>query len=159
MKKRNFLIFLLLFLNILSFSKISITIYEPIRFKDINTRSIGDLIIGEGTLEVVSDNIEEDLDKKIIFKFADTGLLNNGKSWIKIEKFAMDEKEKELIIKEEKKRLKFYAYVKKSELNDNIRNAEDIEGLYKGRVTIVAELYGKPTIIEDKNKKTEKNEE
>lgn len=158
MKRKSFFIFLSIFLNcILSYSKISISIYEPIRFKDVNTRSIGELVIGEGTLEIISDNIEEDLDKKIIFNFAETGLLNNGKRWIKIEKYEMNEKEKELIIKEEKKRVKFYAYVKKSELNDNIRNAEDIEGLYKGRVAIVAELYGKPIIIE--NKEVEKKGE
>lgn len=145
--KKILLSILFLTSYVYTYAQVKISIYEPIRFHAVNVTATGDMLVGEGSLEVTTDNLEEDYQKKIILKFADTGLMNNNKRWIKVSKYEVAEKDKEFLIEETTKRIKFYAYVKKRDLNDGIYQGEDIEGVYKGRLAIVAELYGKPRKI------------
>lgn len=148
-------IFLILFLafNFVSYAKVKISIYEPIRFEKTSTRELSQYVKGTGVIEITTDDLEEDENKKIVLNFAESGLLTNGRRFIRVEKFEVDKKDKEFEIKEKSKRITFYALVHKSELNDMVRTGEDIEGVYYGRLNIVAELYGKPKVVKEEASK------
>ena len=63
MKKLMILSFILI--KSISFSEINIKIFEPIRFKEISTIGLGsDRVIGVGILEISTDDLEIDKDKK-----------------------------------------------------------------------------------------------
>lgn len=148
----------LLIISSVVYGEISIKIFEPIRFKDINTRAVGEYIIGEGTLEISTDRLDDVVDengnvlkdengilmtgdrgKKIEFKIPEFGgLLNNGKRYIKVEKYVMEDSEKNYVVDKEKKHIKIYAYIQKKILNDKSEDASTLEGEYVGRVPIVA---------------------
>lgn len=144
---KKIIVFGLFILGTLSYGEIKIKIHEPIRFKNVNTRAVGDLIVGEGSLEIVTDKLEEDFNKKLILKFPETGLMTNKKRWLKIEKYMMENSEKEFKITQKKKIVKIYALLRRKTLNDKMIDAELLEGEYVGRVPIIIEQYGKP--IED----------
>ena len=96
--RKIFLLSLLYGLYTFSYSDIKIRIYEPIRFKNVNVKAIGDLVVGEGSLEISTDNLEADLNKKLIFKFPDKGAMTNKKRWIEIEKYMMEKNNSVVII-------------------------------------------------------------
>lgn len=154
MKKILALLFMLTIYSF-SFSEIKIKIFEPIRFKDINTRAFGDLIVGEGTIEISTDKLEDDFNKKLIFRFPETGLMTNKKRWLKIEKYMMEDSDKEFKITQEKKHVKIYALLRRSTLNDKGIDTEKLEGEYIGAVPIIIEQYAKPVkkIVENKEEK------
>lgn len=155
--KKMFLGALLVLSNV-AYAEISIRIFEPIRFKDINTRSLGEYVIGEGTLEISTDRLNDVVDengnvlkdengvlmlgdsgKKIEFKIPEYGgLLNNGKRYLKVEKYVMEDSDKNYVVDREKKHIKIYAYIPKKSLNDKNEDASVLEGEYVGRVPIIA---------------------
>lgn len=146
----------LFILGTLSYGEIKIKIHEPIRFKNVNTRAVGDLIVGEGSLEISTDKLEEDFNKKLIFKFPETGLMTNKKRWLKIEKYVMDNSDKEFKITKKRKLVKIYALLRRKTLNDKMIDASILEGEYVGRVPIIVEQYGKPIgKVEETEKKIE----
>lgn len=142
MKKR--LLILLILIYIKSYSEITLKIHEPIRFKNINTKAVGDIIVGEGSIEIISNNLEIDGNKKFIFKFPKKGLMTNKKRWIKIEKYVMEDSDKEFKMIREKKLVKIFAIIERAKLNDQGIRAEDLEGEYIGYIPIIVEQYGKP---------------
>lgn len=133
-----------LFFSSLAFAEVKIAIHEPVRFKNVNTKAYGDVIVGEGALEVLSTKLEDDYGKKIKFRFAEKGVLTNGKRWIEIDKFKMGKDDEEFTITKEKKIVKFYAFLKRRNLNKNELDGSLVEGEYTGQIPIIAELYGKP---------------
>lgn len=134
---------LLLLINCFSYGEVFIKIHEPIRFDEYNTRSIrSDILVGQGTLEVYTDNEKEDIGKKIIFRFPDTGLMTNRKKWIKIEKYATEDKKNEMIISNKRELVKFYAVIDKKKINKG-EDSQIIEGDYIGYVPIILSLYSK----------------
>lgn len=140
MKKRYILIFMLLF-STLTFSEVIVKIYEPIRFKDLNTKSLGeDYIVGEGAFEVSTNNEKEDLGKKIVFRFPDSGFMTNKKNSIKIKKYSMETEEKSMIISTKREIVKFYALVNRREIGKN-KNPKIVEGEYVGYVPVIFSLY------------------
>lgn len=64
-------IILLFMLNsLIALSEIGIKIFEPIRFKEVITNTISsEEVIGEGVLEIATDNLKEDKGKKLKFYF------------------------------------------------------------------------------------------
>ena len=62
---------LLFMLNsLIALSEIGIKIFEPIRFKEVITNTISsEEVIGEGVLEIATDNLKEDKGKKLKFYF------------------------------------------------------------------------------------------
>ncbi len=134
---------LFLMISTFSFSEIDIKIYKPIRFQEVNTNGIiDDYIVGEGTLEISTDT-EEDFGKKLIFNFPETGLMTNRKRWLKIDKYTMEESEKEYVVQYKKKLIKFYAFVKKKNVLEMGLNTDIIEGEYVGYVPLIVGEYGK----------------
>ena len=134
----------ILSITVTTYSEISLKIHEPIRFENINTKAVGDVVIGQGSIEVFSDNLEVDQNKKFVFKFPKKGLITNKKRWVKIDKYIMEDSDKTFKLTSEKKIIKIYAVIERRKLNDQLINAEDLEGEYIGYVPIIVEQYGQP---------------
>ena len=124
-----------------AYGKVSVKIHEPIRFQPHNIRSISNSkLVGKGTLEISTDNEIEDLGKKIVFNFIDSGVMTNKKNWIKVEKYQLKNQKKEMLITKKRELIDVYAIVDKSQFK-NYQEAERIEGEYVGRLPIVLSLY------------------
>lgn len=124
-----------------AYGKVSVKIHEPIRFQPHNIRSISNSkLVGKGTLEISTDNEIEDLGKKIVFSFIDSGVMTNKKNWIKVEKYQLKNQKKEMLITKKRELIDVYAIVDKSQFK-NYQEAERIEGEYIGRLPIVLSLY------------------
>lgn len=140
---KKILLFLILIGNI-SFAEIRLKIHEPIRFENVNTKAVGDIVVGEGSIEVFSDDLENDRNKKFIFKFPKKGLMTNKKRWVQIDKYIMEDSDKEFKMTRDKKIVKIYAVIERRKLNDQFIDGEDLQGEYVGYVPIIVEQYGKP---------------
>ena len=142
MKKIVILIFNLVLFSI-SYSKITVSIFEPIRFKYFNTRTLGsDKIVGEGIIQISTDDKENDIGKKIVIDFPKSGLKTNRKKWIKVEKNHVELLNKSMIISQEIEHIKVYAVLDKRDI-DKGEEANIIEGRYEGYVPIIVSQYGK----------------
>lgn len=135
---------LLLVSYLTSYSELTLKIHEPLRFENINTKGIGDIIIGQGSIEILTDNLDVDRNKKFIFKFPRKGLMTNKKRWLQIDKYIMEDGDKSFRVTREKKLVKIYAFIERRKLNDQVIRAEDLEGEYIGYIPIIVEQYGLP---------------
>lgn len=150
MRKNIFvLLYLLLMVPLLimlprtALAEVSVKISEPIRFKDVNTNSLGeDYILGEGSLEISTDNEKEDIGKKIVFTFPEGGMLSNKKNNIRVKKYSLETEDKSMIISTKKEIIKFFAIADRKEIERN-KDPQIIEGEYVGKVPIVLSLYKK----------------
>lgn len=140
---RILLIYLLLVVNV-AYGEIRLKIHEPIRFENVNTKAVGDIVVGQGSVEVFSDDLENDRNKKFIFKFPKKGLMTNKKRWVEIDKYIMEDADKEFRMTRDKKIVKIYAVIERKKLNSQFIDGEDLQGEYIGYVPIIVEQYGKP---------------
>lgn len=136
-------IIILLILSTSTFAKIIVKVNEPIRFKDINSSELGNIVTGEGIVEIFTDNLEEDLGKKVILRFPTDGLMTNSKKWLIVDKYMIDEGDREIEIIQERRRVKIYAILKKIQIDDKTYTAEQLEGEYVGYAPIIVEVYGR----------------
>lgn len=142
MKKiMSILIFLLCTVNL--FAEIKISIFQHMKFEEMNTRSIKNRIIGTGILEIQAD--EEDYGKIIELTFVEKGLMTNGKNRLDIEKFIVEkEYEDSSIIDRKTTKIKFYGIVDKRELDrKSITQADMVQGEYVGALPIMISVYEK----------------
>ena len=135
---------LLFMLNsLIALSEIGIKIFEPIRFKEVITNTISsEEVIGEGVLEIATDNLKEDKGKKLKFYFPKKGLITNRKKWVKIKEYRLETKNNDFIVTKEVEYVRIYAVLNKRDI-DNGEEAEIIEGEYIGYVPIIVSQYYK----------------
>ncbi len=150
---KNILLILMFMIYFKSYSEITLKIHEPIRFENVNTKAAGDIVVGAGVIEITSDNLEIDRNKKFIFKFPKKGLMTNKKRWVQIDKYIMEDSDKTFRMTRERRLVKIFAIIERKKLNDQIIRAEDLEGEYVGYVPIIVEQYGQPLKING-NKET-----
>lgn len=141
---KKFLLLSLFMLGSLAYGEIRLRIHEPIRFENVNTKSVGDVVVGQGVIEVFSDDLENDRNKKFVFKFPKKGLMTNKKRWVEIDKYMMEDSDKVFKMTRDKKLVKIYAVIERKKLNDQFIDGEDLQGEYIGYVPIIVEQYGKP---------------
>lgn len=141
---KKMLLALMLLSYFKSYSEITLKIHEPIRFENVNTKAVGDIVVGTGTIEIITDNLEVDRNKKFIFRFPKKGLMTNKKRWVQIDKYIMEDSDKTFRITNERKLVKIFAIIERRKLNDQVINVEDLEGEYIGFVPIIVEQYGQP---------------
>ncbi|MGL5311804.1 MAG: hypothetical protein ACRC92_01020 [Peptostreptococcaceae bacterium] len=134
-------IFTFLVMTITSYSEVKLKIHEPMRFENINMTTLPDTIVGKATIELSTDNIEEDFGKKLTFKFPESGLMTNKKRWLKIEKYLMEESDKEIILENERRLVNIYAIIDRKVINDGKMEANFIEGEYVGYLPIIVSQY------------------
>ncbi|MGL6063484.1 MAG: hypothetical protein ACRC0S_00095 [Fusobacteriaceae bacterium] len=135
--------FIFLITGLISYSEIKIKIHEPMRFENINMTTMSDEIVGKATIEVSTDNIEEDLGKKLTFKFPESGLMTNKKRWLKIEKYMMEDSDKNIIVENERRLVNVYAMIDRKVINDGKLEAKFIEGEYVGYLPVIVSQYSK----------------
>ncbi|MGL5725310.1 hypothetical protein [Cetobacterium sp.] len=134
-------LFTFLVMAITSYSEVKLKIHEPMRFENINMTTLLDTIVGKATIELSTDNIEEDFGKKLTFKFPESGLMTNKKRWLKIEKYMMEESDKEIILENERRLINIYAIIDRKVINDGKMEANFIEGEYVGYLPIIVSQY------------------
>ncbi|MGL5725165.1 hypothetical protein [Cetobacterium sp.] len=154
MKIITFLIFLIMYS--ISFSEIKLKIHEPMRFENINMTTLTDTIVGKATIELSTDNIEEDFGKKLVFKFPESGLMTNKKRWLKIEKYMMEESDKNIVLENERRLINIYAVIDRKVINNGEIDVKFLEGEYVGYLPIIvsqySEIKGKSEMLKDKTK-------
>ena len=79
---RVLILFLTIIITNLSYSALRLKIIEPIRFGEVDIKAVGDSVVGQGAIEIFSDDLENDKDKKFIFRFPKKGLMTNKKRGI-----------------------------------------------------------------------------
>lgn len=135
------ILFLVSILSTISFAEIKVRIVEPLKFRDINSTEIGpNQVLATSQIEVYTDNKEEDIGKRVVFKYPDYLLMTNRKKWIKVKKIGMEVKENEIILEKERVPIIFYAILDKREL-DKGENIETIEGEYSGSFPVNFSVY------------------
>ena len=140
---KKLIMFLFILIKSISFSEINIKIFEPIRFKEISTIGLGsDRVIGVGILEISTDDLEIDKDKKLKFNFPKKGLMTNRKKWIKIDEYRLETLNNDFIITKKIEQIKIFTILNKRDI-DNGEEADVIEGDYIGYVPIIISQYSK----------------
>lgn len=143
---KKIIVFLMFSLATISFSKIEIKIFEPLRFEYLNSSQLSrEQIAAHGTIEIKAN--EEDYGKKITFDFPKAGFMTNRKKWIKIERYGMELPDNELIITQEIQHVKFYGLLNRRDI-DQGEDAKIIEGEYTGYVPIIVSEYSSLEVAE-----------
>lgn len=143
--KKIFTLILMFIITIFSYSEIKISIYEHMKFNDINTTNLKDNIIGVGTLQIQAD--EEDFGKELEFVFIKKGMMTNRQNVIPVENFTIDKRElddkrnNKMIIDSKTKLVKFYAVLDRRKISRKRMNDEIIEGEYVGAMPIMISIY------------------
>lgn len=141
MKKIVFSLFTIM--SLVSYAQIKLKIHEPMRFENINTTTMSDVVIGKGVIEIYTDDIENDFGKKLTFKFPEEGLMTNKKRWLKIEKYLMEDTDKNIIIENERRLVNIYAVIDRTTINNGTMEAKFLEGEYVGLLPVVVSEYTK----------------
>lgn len=140
---KRLIILLFMLIKSIGFSEINIKIFEPIRFKEVSTRELGsNKVIGVGILEISTDNLEMDKDKKLKFNFPKKGLMTNRKKWVKIDEYRLETQNNDFIITKKIEQIKVFAILDKRDI-DKGEEADVIEGDYVGYVPIIISQYSK----------------
>lgn len=129
------LLYIFLGLSISSFAEVKISVYEHMKFKEINTKSFGKLTVGTGIIEIKAD--EEDIGKVINLNVLRKCYMTNKKHWIEVENLTIEDKDKEFVLDRKIKRIKIYGTINKNKINKKIKDADIIEGKYVGATPII----------------------
>lgn len=143
--KKFLVVILLNLVSIMAHAEIKISIYEHMKFRDINVTDLKDSIIGEGVLQIQAD--EEDYGKELEFVFVKKGMMTNRQNIIPIDNFTidmteLDDKRTNKIIVDRKTRLiKFYATLDRRKISRKRLADELVEGKYVGAMPIMVSIY------------------
>lgn len=134
----------LFFISLISsicYGEVKVRIIEPLKFRNINSTEIGpNQVLATSQVEIFTDNKEEDLGKRVVFKYPDYLLMTNRKKWIKVKKIGTELKNSEIILDRERIPVVFYAILDKRDL-DKGEKAELIEGEYIGKFPVIFSVY------------------
>ncbi|MFR8991174.1 MAG: hypothetical protein ACLVH9_08395 [Fusobacterium sp.] len=140
MKKINLIVIFIL-ISIVSFGQIKVEIHKHMRFKQLNTRSIGQNIAGEGIIEIIAD--EEDFGKVIELTCVKNCLMTNGKNVIPVENFCVEEKFEKFELKNKTTLIKCFATIDKRKIAKRKIDSRMLEGEYKGAMPLMIAIYEK----------------
>lgn len=138
---KKILLFIYLIMVTITYSEIKLKIHEPMRFENINMTTLPDTVIGKAVIELSTDDIEKDFGKKLTFKFPESGLMTNKKRWLKIEKYMMEESDKNIILENERRLINIYAVIDRKVINDGKLEAKFVEGEYVGYLPVIVSQY------------------
>lgn len=145
-----FMIFILI--SAVSFGEIKAEVHRQMRFKQLNTRSIGQNIAGEGIIEITAD--EEDFGKIIEITTVENCIMTNGKNAIPVENFSVEEKFEKFEIKNKTTLIRCFATIDKRKTAKRKIDPALLEGEYKGAMPLMIAVYEK----EEEKIKGEKTE-
>ncbi|MGL5459973.1 MAG: hypothetical protein ACRDBY_10195 [Cetobacterium sp.] len=140
---KKIMLFIFFLVGLISYGEVSIKIHEPMRFENINMTTISDVVVGKAVVEVSTDDFENDYGKKLIFKFPESGLMTNKRRWLKIEKYMMEDSDKNIILENKRKLVNIYAIIDRKTINDGKIDAKILEGEYVGYLPLIVSQYSK----------------
>lgn len=140
---KKIMLFIFFSIGIISYSEVSVKIHEPMRFENINMTTISDAVIGKATIEIATDDLENDYGKKLTFKFPESGLMTNKRRWLKIEKYLMEDSDKNIILENKRRLVNVYAVIDRKTINDGKLDAKILEGEYVGYLPLIVSQYSK----------------
>ena len=143
--KKMILYMLFLLLSTLSYSEAKISIFENMKFENMNSTNLRNSIVGRGTLEIQAD--EEDFGKVVELTFVDKSLMTNGRNSMVIRKIEIEDKYKKFVINSKITHIDFTAVLNQKRINRDNKDARIVEGDYVGGIPIMVSIYKKGTII------------
>lgn len=135
------LIFIFFITFIFTYAEIKVSVYEHMKFKQINSLNTTKNIVGIGTLEILAD--EEDFGKVISINFYKDGYMTNKKHWIKVENLQVENNDKKFVIDRKSKKIKFYGQIDSRKLGGAAKDLSIIEGKYVGATPIILNIYSR----------------
>lgn len=140
---KKIVLFIFFSVGAISYSEVNIKIHEPMRFENINMSTISDAVVGKAVVEISTDDLENDYGKKLVFKFPESGLMTNKRRWLKIEKYMMEDSDKNIILENKRRLVNIYAIIDRKTINDGRMDAKILEGEYVGYLPLIVSQYSK----------------
>lgn len=142
--KKIMLCMLFLLSSALSYSEVKISIFENMKFENMNSTNLRNSIVGKGTLEIQAD--EEDFGKVVELTFVDKSLMTNGKNSVVIRKINIEDRYKKFVINSKITHIDFTAVLNQRRIRRENKDARVIEGDYVGGIPIMVSIYEKDAI-------------
>ncbi len=137
--KRTVMFILFLILTNFSFSEVKVSVFENMRFENMNSRNLKRSIVGKGILEIQAD--EEDFGKIIELTFVEKSLMTNGKNAVLIRKITVDDKYKKFVLNSKITHIEFTAVLNQRRIKQENKDAGIVEGDYVGGIPIMISIY------------------
>ena len=137
--KRTVMFILFLILTTFSFSEVKVSVFENMRFENMNSRNLKRSIVGKGILEIQAD--EEDFGKIIELTFVEKSLMTNGKNAVLIRKITVDDKYKKFVLNSKITHIEFTAVLNQRRIKQENKDADIVEGDYVGGIPIMISIY------------------
>lgn len=137
--KKTVMFVLFLVLTTFSFSEVKVSVFENMRFENMNSRNLKRSIVGKGILEIQAD--EEDFGKIIELTFVEKSLMTNGKNAVLIRKITVDDKYKKFVLNSKITHIEFTAVLNQRRIKQENKDAEIVEGDYVGGIPIMISIY------------------
>ncbi len=139
--KKIILTMLFLFLTAISYAEVKISVFENMKFENMNSTNLRRSIVGKGTLEIQAD--EEDFGKIIELTFVDKSIMTNGRNAVLIRKINIEEKYKKFVLNSKITHIDFTAVLNQKRIKKENKSADIIEGEYVGGIPIMISIYEK----------------
>lgn len=137
--KKTVMFVLFLVLTTFSFSEVKVSVFENMRFENMNSRNLKRSIVGKGILEIQAD--EEDFGKIIELTFVEKSLMTNGKNAVLIRKITIDDKYKKFVLNSKITHIEFTAVLNQRRIKQENKDADIVEGDYVGGIPIMISIY------------------
>lgn len=147
--KKISLIIIFILISTFTFGEIKVGVHKHMKFRQLNTRSMGQNIVGEGVIEITAD--EEDFGKVIELTFLKEGMMTNGRNVIPVENFSVEERFEKFVIKSKTTLIRCFATLDKRKIGKRRIAPEMLEGDYRGAMPVMIAVYGKE--VEEKKEK------
>lgn len=148
--KKTFMFILFLLLTTFSFSEVKISVFENMKFENMNSRNLRRSIIGKGILEIQAD--EEDFGKIIELTFVDKSLMTNGKNAVLIRKIEVEDKYKKFVLKSKITHIEFTSILNQRRIKQENKDTDIVEGEYVGGIPIMISIYDGKNEVKANNK-------
>ena len=137
--KKTVMFILFLILTTFSYSEIKVSIFENMKFENMNSTNLRRSIIGKGILEIQAD--EEDFGKVIELTFVDKSLMTNGRNAVLIRKITIDKKYEKFVLNSKITHIEFTAVLNQRRIKKENKPADIVEGDYVGGIPIMISVY------------------
>ena len=137
--KKAVIFVLFLILTTFSYSEIKVSIFENMKFENMNSTNLRRSIIGKGILEIQAD--EEDFGKIIELTFVDKSLMTNGRNAVLIRKITIDKKYEKFVLNSKITHIEFTAVLNQRRIMKENKPADIVEGDYVGGIPIMISVY------------------
>ena len=137
--RKSILTMIFLLITTFSYSEIKVSVFENMKFENMNSTNLRSSIIGKGTLEIQAD--EEDFGKIIELTFVDKSLMTNRRNAVLIRKITIDKKYEKFVLNSKITHIEFTAVLNQRRIKKENKPADIVEGDYVGGIPIMISVY------------------